>query len=566
MSEALDAVTEDLCGIAGATAALLYLANDCILAPRPADEGGGSAQLRERLVLASESCGAEVHGQPTLIELSSSPDCEDLGEELIGQLPAVQGHAWIRFGSPKAVLVRGEIFLSVPHQPTVTSESTCLAVSDYLRSSTPVLEAIFRRQLWREYRAVLCISGSALMRFPHEPLRAVLERVCGMLGVEGASLFVRAFADPPEALRLVATWPKEVPRGPISYDLEERSPTADSVNSAASCTILDVRDYRQEACLGEETLWCDIEDELKPRTLLITSHETETQSLYVFRCTNSTRGLSTQFHALDVERAREHLVLLSTLHRLLENEYRALKVFLDFSHDINQKMQGIVSASNVVTTLLGRTHTHGEDERELTECKYKLRHIRHTAIEVADLLLATSFPPAPAHDAPRDAAEHRGFLPYAEVVKPVCEMFRDRSESRRVRFRFTGIEQLGPLVMPISDLRRVVENLVSNALKYTIPDHDVMIAFERLRDGGGRIHFASEALPIEPGERERIFEFGYRGEAARALEARGDGIGLTIARYLMRRLNGEISLRCTGAFSVFTVHLSRQLFRGSANG
>lgn len=87
-------------------------------------------------------------------------------------------------------------------------------------------------------------------------------------------------------------------------------------------------------------------------------------------------------------------------------------------------------------------------------------------------------------------------------------------------------------------LRRVLGNLVGNALRYG-ERADVSVG----RDGSGAWVRVRDAGPGIPAERlEAVFEAFYRLEDSRNRHTGGTGLGLYIARELMRRQGGELTL------------------------
>jgi signal transduction histidine kinase len=87
-----------------------------------------------------------------------------------------------------------------------------------------------------------------------------------------------------------------------------------------------------------------------------------------------------------------------------------------------------------------------------------------------------------------------------------------------------------------ADVDRALDVLVENAVLYTPPGTPVTVAV----DGRG-IDVLDRGPGIEPGEEERLFARFHRGSAGRAA-APGTGLGLPIARELMRRWGGDATI------------------------
>ena len=61
--------------------------------------------------------------------------------------------------------------------------------------------------------------------------------------------------------------------------------------------------------------------------------------------------------------------------------------------------------------------------------------------------------------------------------------------------------------------------------------------------GEAAITVTNRGIPILRGEEDKIFDLWYRSKAAVRLRPSGAGIGLTIARDIVRSHGGELSLR-----------------------
>src|SRR5581483_9466669 len=85
-------------------------------------------------------------------------------------------------------------------------------------------------------------------------------------------------------------------------------------------------------------------------------------------------------------------------------------------------------------------------------------------------------------------------------------------------------------------LRQVLDQLISNAVKYS-PTGATVTVSARLSGDAVEIAVADEGAGVPPAERDRIFSKFYRAGDA---QARGTGLGLFIARGLVREMGGRI--------------------------
>jgi signal transduction histidine kinase len=113
----------------------------------------------------------------------------------------------------------------------------------------------------------------------------------------------------------------------------------------------------------------------------------------------------------------------------------------------------------------------------------------------------------------------------------------------------------------------VLYSLIHNAIKYADENTDVFLecSYERLSDKPA-VKVKSTGAPILSAERESIFERFVRGRSVEhgKLYA-GVGLGLWVARQLMRALEGDLTLELSldnARFSVFVVHFPPTAVKG----
>jgi len=124
--------------------------------------------------------------------------------------------------------------------------------------------------------------------------------------------------------------------------------------------------------------------------------------------------------------------------------------------------------------------------------------------------------------------------------------------ARNKRLRLSGSLAEVELAGGPEQLTAIVDNLVANAIKFSPDGGRIEISVRR--DGGqALIDVVDEGPGIPAGERERIFEPFYRGEAARGVA--GAGLGLALSQQFARAHRGELALLASPAGAHFRVTL-----------
>ncbi|HEX8776605.1 MAG TPA: PAS-domain containing protein [Rhodanobacter sp.] len=139
----------------------------------------------------------------------------------------------------------------------------------------------------------------------------------------------------------------------------------------------------------------------------------------------------------------------------------------------------------------------------------------------------------------------------AEVLDPLAAEFRAMAEERGIRLCVVGTR--GWAHSDPQLLRRVLQNFLANALRYT--EQGRVLLGCRRADGQWRIEVWDSGPGIAESEQRLIFEQFRRGSAA---SGQGLGLGLAIAERMAGLLGHRLSLRSRpGRGSVFAVELPR---------
>jgi signal transduction histidine kinase len=140
----------------------------------------------------------------------------------------------------------------------------------------------------------------------------------------------------------------------------------------------------------------------------------------------------------------------------------------------------------------------------------------------------------------------------AELVEEVYWRLKVLADQRSVDL-FMAVEEAVVVSGDRDRLRRLLVNLVDNAVKYTGPEGRVRLSLTRDRDRAC-IEVADTGRGIPEESLERIFQPFYRSEEV--VSEQGSGLGLSIARSIALAHGGEVTVTSRpGEGSTFRVLL-----------
>jgi signal transduction histidine kinase len=157
---------------------------------------------------------------------------------------------------------------------------------------------------------------------------------------------------------------------------------------------------------------------------------------------------------------------------------------------------------------------------------------------VDDILTAMRFEVAGGKGPTAQLPLRRSHVPAGSVAEAAAERMRGRHPKRPLEVTIAN-----DLPMIHADpmlLRRVLDNLLENAHKYT-PDGTASIELVASRDGG-RVAYEvrDKGVGITPDDLPRVFTAFFRGERSRSRETGGVGLGLTLAKRIAEAHGGTV--------------------------
>lgn len=128
-----------------------------------------------------------------------------------------------------------------------------------------------------------------------------------------------------------------------------------------------------------------------------------------------------------------------------------------------------------------------------------------------------------------------------EVFEQVRDELEGDAQERAISFK-TQIHPDAQFVQAeLYLLHSVIQNLVSNAIKYNRTGGEIRISTDTVGEYV-RIRLSDTGLGIPPESLERVFDKFYRVETKEHQQIKGTGIGLAMVRTIIERHHGEITV------------------------
>lgn len=128
----------------------------------------------------------------------------------------------------------------------------------------------------------------------------------------------------------------------------------------------------------------------------------------------------------------------------------------------------------------------------------------------------------------------------APLVGEVCATMQPLADAKKLVLRWAVPEEDEARVDPVR-LRQILNNLISNAIKFT-PEGGRVLVRARCMRGGCRIAVSDTGVGIKKDERELIFTEFAKIDAGSMAASRGTGLGLALTRAFVVAMGGTIKV------------------------
>lgn len=218
------------------------------------------------------------------------------------------------------------------------------------------------------------------------------------------------------------------------------------------------------------------------------------------------------------------------LARLRESFTRLSHYTSNLAHELRTPINNLMGEAEVALSQERST----EEYRKVLESSLE-EHMRLSRMIDALLFLARA-------EHPSHLMEHVIFSPLEEIER-VCSFYEALAEEKQAHFSWEGS---GRIEGDPTLFRRIISNLISNALYYSDPGVRIDITVKEMADFT-EVTVSDSGYGIAEKDLNKIFDRFYRVMTSRSSNPQGSGLGLSIVKSIMDMHNGSVTIRSTPA-------------------
>jgi heavy metal sensor kinase len=277
-----------------------------------------------------------------------------------------------------------------------------------------------------------------------------------------------------------------------------------------------------------------------PLVLLLTSaggYFLARKSLFPIASMNQQTQLITAHNLssrLDVSNPRDELGGLATtinnlLTRLEESFSEQQRFIADASHELRTPLAVLRSETEVA---LGKKRSANEYEESLTLIKDEAERLSRIVEDLSILANQPSEMPAVLMKEP---------LVLNDVVNDCVRAARVLGSRKNLKLKLENANSALILNGDEELLRRMLLNLLDNAVKYTPTGGEIFVGLAR-QNGNARLIVRDNGIGIPEADQSHVFDRFYRVDKARSRSLGGAGLGLSIVSWIVEAHDGKVTL------------------------
>lgn len=217
----------------------------------------------------------------------------------------------------------------------------------------------------------------------------------------------------------------------------------------------------------------------------------------------------------------------------IQDRYNTIQVYVkEIGHDIASSVQAILAKLRMVS----RGKIVGE--RAMKKIEEAEEEIMAT-YRIADTLGITVDP--------KYNLKSETLFVFSDIIESAIRLCRSEAKERHIEIKYEPMSQIRGVEIVGDDkaLQLALIQLIMNAIKYARGSTDIQITLNDL-DYSVECSVINVGYGIDEKDYSKLWEFGYRGDAAKEMHVNGSGIGLFTVKKIINAHSGSVGLQLSG--------------------
>lgn len=262
------------------------------------------------------------------------------------------------------------------------------------------------------------------------------------------------------------------------------------------------------------------------------------------------------FKLIDEEKItelEEHKLLADALESAKKNEESKNVFFANMSHDMRTPLNGIIGLCQIGINNINNTNHLQDVFKKLTTASQQLLTLVDDILEVARPQMENKLNNAPFN--------------IVNATRENIDVFKVNAQQQGKSVSVSFDVQHEQVIGDAAKLRQILNNLVSNSLKYSLPGCQVSVHIREilhLHKPSFIIEVADTGIGMDKEYLKKLFTPYSREQ--RLPSVQGTGLGMSIVKNVVNIMGGDIKVKSTlNVGTTFTINIPFRLYQGDTN-
>ncbi len=247
-----------------------------------------------------------------------------------------------------------------------------------------------------------------------------------------------------------------------------------------------------------------------------------------------------------LSRVNTHLELQATKKELREALATKDKLFTILAHDLGNLFNGLLGFSSMLAKKNTRTVSNAQKD-EYSQHILRMANKGYNLLKNILIWSKSQTGKLQVHPTP---------IHLQGLVSRNIELHEEKAKEKNINLVSQLDEDASSVFADLNMLDTVIRNLVSNAVKFTLPGGEIKISSKKVAENLIEISVTDNGVGIKAEDIEKLFRIDVVHTTTGTAEEEGNGLGLILCKEFVDKNGGSLSVKSeVGKGTIFSVRL-----------